>query len=1173
MARKMKSMDGNNAAAHVSYAFSEVAAIYPITPSSPMADLVDQWSANGLKNIFGSQVKVVEMQSEAGAAGAVHGSLGAGALTTTYTASQGLLLMIPNMYKIAAEQLPCVFHVSARTVSTHALNIFGDHSDVMACRQTGFAMLCEGNVQEVMDLSPVAHLAALSGKVPFINFFDGFRTSHEIQKIAVWDYKDLADMCDMDAVKAFREHALNPEHPAMRGSHENGDTFFQHREACNQYYDALPEVVEKYMGKINEKLGTDYKLFNYYGAPDADRVIIAMGSICDVAEEVIDYLNAHGEKVGLIKVRLYRPFKAERLIEAIPATAKKIAVLDRTKEPGAQGEPLYLDVVTALANAGITDKTVIGGRYGLGSKDTPPASVFAVYTELAKAEPKRQFTIGIVDDVTNLSLPEDKNCPNTAAEGTIECKFWGLGGDGTVGANKNSIKIIGDHTDQYAQAYFEYDSKKSGGVTKSHLRFGHEPIHSTYYVTMADFVACHKPSYIKDFDIVSEIKPHGTFLLNTSWTGAELEEHLPNRVKRQIAEREINFYTIDATAIAMELGLGNRTNTVLQAAFFKLSGIIPIEDAVKYMKAAIVKSYAKKGQKIVDMNSAAVDRGVDAAVKIDVPASWKTLPDDTKAPDMNLPHYIRAIQIPVNKQAGDAIPVSAFMPYADGVTPSETSKYEKRGIAVKVPQWIPENCIGCNKCALVCPHAAIRPFLLNAEEEAAKPAAFVTKEAKGKGFEGLTFRVQVDPLDCQGCGACANVCPAKEKALVMELLETQMPEQANWDHALTLSTKTNPMDKFSVRGSQYERPLYEFSGACAGCGEAPYMKLMSQLFGDRMFVTSATGCAYVVGSSTPSFPYAVNEKGHGPANSNSLFEDNAEYALGMKLSIDQMRRQMAAHAQAVVAATSDAALKSAIQAWLAEGDIGDKTRALSEAVVAALDATNETSDDITFLKDNRDALPKKSIWMYGGDGWAYDIGFGGLDHVLASGADVNILVVDTEVYSNTGGQASKATQLGAVAQFANAGKKTGKKDLGAIAMTYGNVYVAQVAMGANEQHLITALKEAEAHHGPSLIIAYAPCINHGISKGMGQVQLEEKEASECGYWPLWRYVPELKAEGKNPFILTSKEPNGKLLDFMMGETRFASLTRTFPETAKVLFEEAQEFCAARYAKYKKLAEQ
>ena len=1172
MARQKHSMDGNTAAAHVAYAYTEVAGIYPITPSSPMADYVDQWSAAGRKNIFGSTVKVVEMESEAGAAGTVHGSLGVGALTTTFTASQGLLLMIPNMYKIAGEQLPCVFDVSARTVSSHALNIFGDHSDVYACRQTGFAMLCETNPQEVMDLSPVAHCAALEGKTPFLNFFDGFRTSHEIQKIEEWDYEDLKDMCPMDAVEEFRAHALNPNHPSARGSHENGDIFFQHREACNSVYDALPAVVEKYMNKVNEKLGTNYGLFNYYGAPDAERVIIAMGSVNDVVEEVIDYLTAKGEKVGLIKVRLYRPWSSEAILKVIPKTAKKIAVLDRTKEPGSLGEPLFLDVATTLREAGLNDITLVGGRYGLGSKDTPPSSIFAVYKELEKDAPKSRFTIGIVDDVTNLSL--ETGAPIvTTPEGTTNCKFWGLGADGTVGANKNSIKIIGDHTDQYAQAYFEYDSKKSGGVTKSHLRFGHEPIHSTYYVTMADFVACHKTSYIKDFDIVSEIKPHGTFLLNTSWTGAELEEHLPNRVKRQIAEREINFYTIDATAIAMELGLGNRTNTVLQAAFFNLSGIIPIEDAVKYMKAAIVKSYSKKGQKIVDMNSAAVDKGVNAAVKINVPESWKTLADDTKAPDASLPHYIREIQIPVNKQAGDAIPVSEFMPYADGVTPSETSKYEKRGIAVKVPQWIPENCIGCNKCALVCPHAAIRPFLLNAEEEAAKPAAFVTKEAKGKGFEGLTFRMQVDPLDCQGCGACANVCPAKEKALVMELLDTQMPEQENWDHALTLSTKTNPMDKFTVRGSQFERPLYEFSGACAGCGEAPYMKLMSQLFGDRMFVTSATGCAYVVGSSTPSFPYVANEKGHGPANSNSLFEDNAEYALGMKLSIDQMRRQMAAHAEAVVASTSDAALKSALEAWLAEGDNGYKTRALSEAVVAALNATAETSDDIAFLKANKDALPKKSVWMYGGDGWAYDIGFGGLDHVLASGADVNVLVVDTEVYSNTGGQASKATQLGAVAQFANGGKRTGKKDLGAIAMTYGNVYVAQVAMGANEQHLITALKEAEAHHGPSILIAYAPCINHGISKGMSQAQLEEKLASECGYWPLWRYVPELKAEGKNPFILTSKEPNGQLLDFMMGETRFASLTRTFPETAKVLFAEAEEFCAQRYAKYKKLAEQ
>ena len=1171
MSKIMKICDGNEAAAYVAYAFSEVAAIYPITPSSPMAEHADAWSANGRKNIFGQPVRLVEMQSEAGACGACHGALEAGALATSFTASQGLMLMIPTMHRISGERLPGVLHVASRTVGTHAFSIFGDHSDVMNCRQTGFAMLSSGSVQQAADLAAVAHLSAIKARIPFLHFFDGFRTSHEIQKIDVLTYDEYAKLVDYNALAAFRANALNPEDPRMRSLVDNPDIYFQLRESNNTAYAELPEIVEGYMAQISKLTGREYHLFNYYGAPDAERVIVAMGSVGGCAQEVVNYLNAKGEKVGFLQVHLFRPFSRKHLMAAMPKTVKKIAVLDRVKEIGSIGEPLYEDICAAYINE--SDRPAIyAGRYGLSSKDTTPAQIKAVFDNLLLDEPKNHFTIGIVDDVTHLSLPVGAPLL-TEPEGTISCKFWGLGSDGTVGANKNSIKIIGDHTDQYAQAYFEYDSKKSGGVTKSHLRFGHEPIHSTYYVTMADFVACHKTSYIKDFDIVSEIKPHGTFLLNTSWTGAELEEHLPNRVKRQIAEREINFYTIDATAIAMELGLGNRTNTVLQAAFFKLSGIIPIEDAVKYMKAAIVKSYSKKGQKIVDMNSAAVDRGVDAAVKINVPESWKTLADDTKAPDASLPHYIRAIQIPVNKQAGDAIPVSEFMPYADGVTPSETSKYEKRGIAVKVPQWIPENCIGCNKCALVCPHAAIRPFLLNAEEEAAKPAAFVTKEAKGKGFEGLTFRMQVDPLDCQGCGACANVCPAKEKALVMELLDTQMPEQENWEHALTLSTKTNPMDKFTVRGSQFERPLYEFSGACAGCGEAPYMKLMSQLFGDRMFVTSATGCAYVVGSSTPSFPYVANEKGHGPANSNSLFEDNAEYALGMKLSIDQMRRQMAAHAEAVVASTSDAALKSALEAWLAEGDNGDKTRALSEAVVAALNATAETSDDIAFLKANKDALPKKSVWMYGGDGWAYDIGFGGLDHVLASGADVNVLVVDTEVYSNTGGQASKATQLGAVAQFANGGKRTGKKDLGAIAMTYGNVYVAQVAMGANEQHLITALKEAEAHHGPSILIAYAPCINHGISKGMSQAQLEEKLASECGYWPLWRYVPELKAEGKNPFILTSKEPNGQLLDFMMGETRFASLTRTFPETAKVLFAEAEEFCAQRYAKYKHLAEQ
>ena len=874
--------------------------------------------------------------------------------------------------------------------------------------------------------------------------------------------------------------------------------------------------------------------------------------------------------MGFIQVHLYRPFSLERLLEKIPASCKILSVLDRTKEPGAPGEPLYMDVCNALWQGKRMDIEVLAGRYGLGSKDTTPAQMKAVFDNM-KGEKKDHFTVGIVDDVTNLSLPVGENIV-TSGKSIVSCKFWGLGSDGTVGANKNSIKIIGDNTDQYAQAYFEYDSKKSGGVTKSHLRFGHEPIHSTYYVTMADFVACHKQSYIKDFDIVSEIKNGGTFLLNTSWTGAELEEHLPNKAKRIIAERGINFYTIDATDIAFKLGLGNRTNTVLQAAFFKLSGIMPIEKAVEYMKAAIVKSYSKKGQKIVDMNCAAVDAGVNAAVKVEIPDSWKTLEDNTPAVDPNLPHYIREIQIPVNNQCADRLPVSTFMPYADGVTPSETSKYEKRGIAVRVPHWIAENCIGCNKCALVCPHAVIRPFLLNAEEEANKPESFTTKKLNGKNPEGFTFRMQVDPLDCLGCGSCANVCPAKEKALVMEPLEAEMPEQENWDHALTLSTKQNPVDKFTIRGSQFERPLYEFNGACAGCGEAPYMKLMSQLFGDRMYVCSATGCAYVVGSSTPAFPYATNEKGHGPAPSNSLFEDNAEYGLGMKLSIDQMRRQMKAHAEAVVASTADAALKAAVEAWLAEGDNGDKTRALSEAVVAALEASSDKSADAVFMLTNKDVLPKKSVWMYGGDGWAYDIGYGGLDHILASGADVNILVVDTEVYSNTGGQASKATQIGAVAQFANAGKATNKKDLGAIAMTYDNVYVAQVAMGANEQHLITALKEAEAHEGPSILIAYAPCINHGISNGMGKTMEEEKMASECGYWPLWRYVPELKEKGENPFILTSKEPNGKLLEFMMGETRFASLTRTFPETAKKLFADAEVACAARYAKYKKLAE-
>ena len=1022
-----------------------------------------------------------------------------------------------------------------------------------------------------MDLAAVAHLSAIKGSIPFQHFFDGFRTSHEIQKIEVLDYEDLGKLLDWDAVQKFRDHALSTEHPTIRSTVQNGDTFFQHREACNSAYNALPGIVQGYMDEISKLTGRDYKLFNYYGAPDAERIVVAMGSACETLTEVVDYLMERGEKVGFIQVHLYRPFSVKDLLAAIPATVQTISVLDRTKEPGSLGEPLYLDVCSAVMESDMVGKVkVLGGRYGLSSKDVTPAQMKAVYDNMS-GEQKNHFTVGINDDVTFLSLPVGENIV-TAGKSIISCKFWGLGSDGTVGANKNSIKIIGDNTDQYAQAYFEYDSKKSGGVTKSHLRFGHEPIRSTYYVTMADFVACHKQSYIKTFDIVSEIKPGGIFLLNTSWKGEELEANLPNKVKRIIAERGIKFYTLDATEIAAELGLGNRTNTVLQSAFFKLSGVLPIEEAVGYMKGAIVKSYSKKGQKVVDMNCAAVDKGVDAVVEIEVKPEWKTLADEAPVVDMTLPHYIREIQVPVNNQAGDTLPVSVFMPYADGVCPVETSKYEKRGIAVDVPKWIPENCIGCNKCALVCPHAAIRPFLLNTEEEAAKPASFVTKKAIGKGFEGLTFRMQIDPLDCQGCGSCANVCPAKNKALVMEPLESQLPEQANWDHALTLSKKENPMNKFTVKGSQYERPLYEFCGACAGCGEAPYMKLMSQLFGDRMYLATATGCVLVVSASTPAYPFAVNEKGCGVASSNSLFEDNAEFSLGMVLSVEQMRKQVKTHAEALVAETGDAALKAAAQAWLAEGDIGDKTRALSEAFVAALEATDCKSEEVKFLLANKDALPKKSMWMYGGDGWAYDIGYGGLDHIMASGADVKILIVDTEVYSNTGGQASKATQIGAVAQFANAGKERVKKDLGAIAMTYGDVYVAQVAMGANEQHLITCLKEAEAHKGVSIIIAYAPCINHGLSNGMGLSQEEEKLATECGYWPLWRYVPENVEKGENPFILTSKEPNGKLREFMMGETRFASLTRTFPETAERLFAEAEVQCDKRYAKYKKLAD-
>ena len=1069
-----KTMDGNEAAAYASYAFTEVATIYPITPSSPMANHVDSWAAHGKKNLFGQPVQLVELESEAGACGAMHGALETGSLASTYTASQGLMLMIPPMYRIAGSMLPGVMHVAARTVGTHSISIFGDHSDAMACRQTGFAQLASASVQECMDLGAVAHLSAIKGSIPFMHFFDGFRTSHEIQKIDVLDYEDLAKIVDWDAVKRFKDHALNSEHPTIRSTLQNPDTFFQSREACNTAYNALPEIVQQQMDAINALTGRNYKLFNYYGAPDAERVVIAMGSVCETMLEVVDYLTAQGEKVGMIQVHLYRPFSAKHLLAALPATVKCISVLDRTKEPGSAGEPLFADVCTALTEREGSVK-VLGGRYGLSSKDTIPAHIKAVFDNML-GEQKNHFTVGINDDVTHTSLPVGENIV-TAGKSIISCKFWGLGSDGTVGANKNSIKIIGDNTDQYAQAYFEYDSKKSGGVTKSHLRFGHEPIHSTYYVTMADFVACHKQSYMKSFDIVSEIKEGGTFLLNTDWDMAGLEEHLPNRAKRILAQKKINFYTIDATDIAAKIGLGNRTNTVLQSAFFKLSGVLPIDEAVDYMKKAIIKTYSAKGDKIVNMNCAAVDAGLDAVVKIDVPAAWASLEDQPVAIDPSLPKYIREIQIPVNNQAGDTIPVSAFMDYADGVSPVETSKYERRGIATNVPVWIPENCIGCNMCSLVCPHAAIRPFLVTEEEAAAAPEGCVTKEVKGKGFENYTMRIQVDPLDCQGCGSCASACLAKEKALVMKPLESQLHEQPNWDYLVNLPVKENPMDKFTVKGSQFQRPLYEFNGACAGCGEAPYMKLMTQLFGERMYIADATGCTYVVGSSTPAFPYAKASGGFGPAPSNSLFENNAEYSLGMCLSVDQMRRQARMHAEAALAVSKDDSLNAALQAWLDKGDDPAETRAVSDALKAALAETKESNADVKFLQERTDALVKKSMWMYGGDGWAYDIGYGGLDHVLASGIDVNIVVVDTEVYSNTGGQSSKATPIGAVAQFANAGKATAKKDLGRIAMTYGNVYVAQVALGANPNHLITALKEAEKHKGPSLIIAYAPCIN------------------------------------------------------------------------------------------------
>ena len=1180
MARKMKSMDGNNAAAHVSYAFTEVAAIYPITPSSPMADFVDQWSANGLKNIFGNQVKVVEMQSEAGAAGAVHGSLGTGALTTTYTASQGLLLMIPNMYKIAAEQLPSVFHVSARTVSTHALNIFGDHSDVYACRQTGFAMLAETNPQEVMDLGAVAHLAAIEGRVPFINFFDGFRTSHEIQKIAVWDFEDLKELCPMDAVKAFKEHALNPEHPAMRGSHENGDIFFQNREACNRYYDELPAVVEKYMHKINEKLGTDYQLFNYYGAADADRVIVAMGSINDVAEEVIDYLNAHGEKVGLVKVRLFRPFVAEKLLAAIPASCKQIAVLDRTKEPGSLGEPLYQDVVTALANAGRTDIKVFGGRYGLGSKDTPPASVFAIYTAMQNGTIQRQFTIGIVDDVTNLSLPEDKNAPNTAAEGTIECKFWGLGGDGTVGANKNSIKIIGDHTDKYVQAYFQYDSKKTGGVTISHLRFGDKPIKSPYYINKADFVACHNPSYVvKGFKMVQDVKPGGIFMINCQWTPEELDHHMPAESKRYIAQNNIQLYTINAIDLAIEIGMGKRNNTILQSAFFSLAKVMPEAEAIEYMKAAATKSYLKKGQDVVDMNHKAIDLGATAYKKIEIPASWATAQDpaDTTALEgkPELVKMVKTILNPVGKMDGDSLPVSAFMDHVDGQFELGASAYEKRGVAVTVPSWDASKCIQCNQCSYVCPHATIRPYALTEAEVAAAPAGLKTAPIKaGKGKDVYTYAMGVSPLDCMGCGVCVGVCPVK--AITMVPQEQEAAQEKVWDYLVSEKVADKPdMQDNTVKGSQFKQPYLQFSGSCAGCAETSYARLVTQLFGDRMYISNATGCSSIWGGPAATSPFCTDKKGHGPAWINSLFEDNAEHGLGMAVAVKYRRNNLAETVKKLIAVDyCDADLKAAGQAWLDVMNDGEASKAAAAKLVEELNASvmdGCTCEACTLgraVLADKDLLVKKSQWIFGGDGWAYDIGYGGLDHVLASGEDVNVFVFDTEVYSNTGGQASKASNIGQVAQFAASGKEMKKKSLSEIAMAYGYVYVAQVAMGANPAQTIKAITEAEAYHGPSLIIGYSPCEMHSIKGGMTNCQAEMKKAVECGYWNLFRFNP--AADKK--FTLDSKAPAGGYQEFLMNEARYSRLTREFPERATVLFAKNEAAAKERYEHLLKLVD-